>query len=144
MSNKTSDKNVANIEDEIMSQEAFNELIDNFEVVATLTMYGRKSIKHYVKEMQAELERKDKRIQELEEEKAMLKKASNIAKEVNIEDVTEIMNKSYEEFMSNYIPKQAVIEALEDIKDYFDRLNGPDEDIEYIRQVKEELLEGGK
>ena len=42
MSNKTSDKNVANIEDEIMSQEAFNELIDNFEVVATLTMYGRK------------------------------------------------------------------------------------------------------
>ena len=144
MSNKTSDKNVANIEGEIMSQEAFNELIDNFEVVATLTMYGRKSIKHYVKEMQAELERKDKRIQELEEEKAMLKKASNIAKEVNIEDVTDVINESYKEFMSNYIPKQAVIEALEDIKDYFDRLNGPDEDIEYIRQVKEELLEGGK
>ena len=144
MSNKTSDKNVANIEDEIMSQEAFNELIDNFEVVATLTMYGRKSIKHYVKEMQAELERKDKRIKELEEEKAMLKRASNIAKEVNIEDVTNVINKSCKEFMSNYIPKQAVIEALEDIEDYFDRLNGPDEDIEYIRQVKEELLEGGK
>lgn len=144
MSNKTSDKNVANIEDEIMSQEAFNELIDNFEVVATLTMYGRKSIKHYVKEMQAELERKDKRIKELEEEKAMLKRASNIAKEVNIEDVTDVINKSCKEFMSNYIPKQAVIEALEDIEDYFDRLNGPDEDIEYIRQVKEELLEGGK
>lgn len=144
MSNKTSDKNVANIEDEIMSQEAFNELIDNFELVATLTMYGRKSIKHYVKEMQAELERKDKRIQELEEEKAMLKRASNIAKEVNIEDVTNVINKSCKEFMSNYIPKQAVIEALEDIEDYFDRLNGPDEDIEYIRQVKEELLEGGK
>lgn len=68
MSNKTSDKNVANIEDDVMSQEAFNELIDNFEVVATLTMYGRKSIKHYVKEMQAELEQKDKRIQELEEQ----------------------------------------------------------------------------
>ena len=144
MSNKTSDKNVANIEDEIMSQEAFNELIDNFEVVATLTMYGRKSIKHYVKEMQAELERKDKRIQEIEEENAMLKKTNNIAKEVNIEDVTDVINESCKEFMSNYIPKQAVIEALEDIKDYFDRLNGPDEDIEYIRQVKEELLEGGK
>lgn len=144
MSNKTSDKNVANIEDEIMSQEAFNELIDNFEVVATLTMYGRKSIKHYVKEMQAELERKDKRIQEIEEENAMLKKTNNIAKEVNIEDVTDVINESCKEFMSNYIPKQAVIEALEDIEDYFDRLNGPDEDIEYIRQVKEELLEGGK
>lgn len=144
MSNKTSDDNVANIEDEIMSQEAFNELIDNFEVVATLTMYGRKSIKHYVKEMQAELERKDKRIQEIEEENAMLKKTNNIAKEVNIEDVTDVINESCKEFMSNYIPKQAAIEALEDIKDYFDRLNGPDEDIEYIRQVKEELLEGGK
>ena len=114
MINKTSDKNVANIEDEIMSQEAFNELIDNFEVVATLTMYGRKSIKHYVKEMQAELERKDKRIQEIEEEKAMLKRASNIAKEVNIEDVTNVINKSCKEFMSNYIPKQAVIDKIKE------------------------------
>lgn len=84
------------------------------------------------------------KVKKLEEEKALLKKASNIAKEVNIEDVTYVINKSCKEFMSNYIPKQAVIEALEDIKDYFDRLNGPDEDIEYIRQVKEELLEGGK
>lgn len=117
MSNKTSDKNVANIEDEIMSQEAFNELIDNFEVVATLTMYGRKSIKHYVKEMQAELERKDKRIQELEEEIAMLKKASNIAKEVNIEDVTDVINESCKEFMSNYIPKQAVIDKIKELEE---------------------------
>lgn len=42
------------------------------------------------------------------------------------------------------ILKQKVKQGLEDIEDYFDRLNGPDEDIEYIRQVKEELLEGGK
>ena len=48
---KGNDKNVGSIEDDVMSQEAFNELIDNFEVVATLTMYGRKSIKHYVKKM---------------------------------------------------------------------------------------------
>lgn len=80
------------------------------------------------------------KVKELEEEKALLKKASNIAKEVNIEDVTDVINESCKEFMSNYIPKQAVIEALEDIEDYFDRLNGPDEDIEYIRQVKNELL----
>ena len=33
-----SDKNVAN-----MTEEAFNEIIDNFEVVAHLTMYGRKA-----------------------------------------------------------------------------------------------------
>lgn len=47
-----------------------------------------------------------------------------------------------EEKLENSIPKQAVIEALEDIEDYFDRLNGPDEDIEYIRHVKQEILEG--
>ena len=63
--------------------------------------------------MQAELERKDKRIQELEEENAMLKKTNNIAKNVNIEDVTDVINKSCKEFMSNYIPKQVVIDLIE-------------------------------
>ena len=143
MSNKTSDENVANIEDEIMSQEAFNELIDNFEVVATLTMYGRKSIKHYVKEMQAELERKDKRIQELEEEKAMLKKASNIAKEVNIEDVTDVINKSCKEFMSNYIPKQAVIDKIEELNKEIKSCDEIDAIFKIKQQqILQELLEG--
>ena len=41
----------------------------------------------------------------------------------------------------NYISKQKVKEGLEDIEDYFDRLNGPDEDIEYIRNIKKNLLE---
>ena len=123
MINKTSDKNVANIEDEIMSQEAFNELIDNFEVVATLTMYGRKSIKHYVKEMQAELERKDKRIQEIEEENAMLKKTNNIAKNVNIEDVTDVINESCKEFMSNYIPKQVIIDKIKENIEILNKTN---------------------
>lgn len=40
-----------------------------------------------------------------------------------------------------WIPKQKVKEKLERIEDYFDRLNGPDEDIEYIRNIKKELLE---
>ena len=53
---KESDKNVAN-----MTEEAFNEIIDNFEVVAYLTEYGRKGIKDNVKKLQA-------RIKELEEE----------------------------------------------------------------------------
>lgn len=95
MSNKTSDKNVANIEDDVMSQEAFNELIDNFEVVATLTMYERKLIKHYVKEMQAEREQKDKRIQELE---ADLYSSNEI-----IADLTDS------------IPKQVVIDKMEEL-----------------------------
>lgn len=45
------------------------------------------------------------------------------------------------EFEEKFIPKQKVKEGLEDIEDYFDRLNGPDEDMEYIRNIKKELLE---
>ena len=52
---------MTNIEKDIMSEEAFNELIDNFEIVNTLTEYGRKAIKQNVKKLQ-------KRIKELEEE----------------------------------------------------------------------------
>ena len=55
-----SDKNVAN-----MTEEAFNEIIDNFEVVAYLTEYGRRGIKENVKRLQKENEEKDKQIDEL-------------------------------------------------------------------------------
>lgn len=58
------DTNVGSKEKDIMSEEAFNELIDNFEVVEKLTEYGRKAIKQNVKRLQ-------KRIKELEE--ALLK-----------------------------------------------------------------------
>ena len=37
-----------------MSQEAFNELIDNIEVVERLTLYGRRNIKYYVQLLQQE------------------------------------------------------------------------------------------
>ena len=37
-----------------MSEEAFNELIENIEVVSQLTMYGRKNIKYYVNKLQKE------------------------------------------------------------------------------------------
>ena len=66
------------------------------------------------------------KVQELEEENYIQRKQLNDA------------------FERGFIHKDKVKEALEDIEDYFDRLNGPDEDIEYIRQVKKELLEGGK
>ena len=77
----------------------------------------------------AEREQKDKRIQEMEEVDIANRK-------VIVEQCDYIQN--------NSIPKQVVIEALENIEDYFERLNGPDEDIDYIRQVKKELLEGEK
>ena len=41
-------------EDKIMSAEAFNELIDGFEIVGSLTEYGRKNVKYHVKKLQEE------------------------------------------------------------------------------------------
>lgn len=119
-----SDKNVVN-----MTEEAFNEIIDNLEVVAYLTEYGRRGIKENVKKLQA-------RIKELEEENKKLKAKI---------DVTNWQEKTvYESLKERYIPKQKVKEGLESIEDYFYRLNGPDEDIEYIRKIKTELLEENK
>lgn len=59
-------------EDKIMSAEAFNELIDGFEIIGNLTEYGRKNIKYHVKKLQQEnqqlkeqLEQKESEIKEL-------------------------------------------------------------------------------
>lgn len=74
--NKESDKNVAN-----MTEEAFNELIDNLEIVENLTPYGRKGIKENVKRLQA-------RIKELEEENTQLEAIKNEAiKRYNFESI---------------------------------------------------------
>lgn len=122
-------------------REKVKELEEKNEHLSNTSDYETISLECIHLEEQLEIEKS--RIQELEEENAILKKASNIAKNINIDDVTKVINKSYDEFMSNYISKQVVKKGLEDIEDYFDRLNGPDEDIEYIRQIKQELL-GGK
>lgn len=39
---------------EIMSEEAINELIDGFEIVGSLTEYGRKNIKYHFQRLQQE------------------------------------------------------------------------------------------
>ena len=67
---------MSNIEEDIMSEEAFNELIDNLEVVAYLTEYGRRGIKENVKNLQ-------KRIKELEEENKKLNKILNKINKTN-------------------------------------------------------------
>ena len=43
-------------EEEIMSEEAFNELIDNLEIIEKLTPYGRKAIKYWLTKLQKENE----------------------------------------------------------------------------------------
>lgn len=64
------------------------------------------------------------KVQELEEENYIQRKQLNDA------------------FVRGFIHKDKVKEALEYIEYYFDRLNGPDEDMNYIRKIKKELLGG--
>lgn len=44
-------------------------------------------------------------------------------------------------YIENSIPKRKVKKGIDRIEYYFDRLNGPDEDIDFIKEVKQELLE---
>lgn len=82
-------------------------------------------------------------LEEREEDKKKIKELEeNQQKFYNGEIYTAKQLKQVEENQKKYfINKQKVKEGLEDIEDYFDRLNGPDEDIEYIRNIKKELLE---
>ena len=163
MSNKTSDKNVGSIEEDI------NEL-KTLLFQDRLTNYGkRKMINYYENEItrQKQINEEHKRlngelrekVKELEEKNKHLSNTSDyetISLEcTNLEEQLEIANNRIQELEEeNYvrkiqiyeksIAKEKVIEAFEDIEDYFDRLNGPDEDMDYIRQVKQELLEGEK
>lgn len=81
------------------------------------------------------------KVKELEED-IMKKDLEIIGTKEDIEaNMKEIIEKYYTA-NEDCISKQKVKQGLEDIEDYFDRLNGPDEDIEYIRQVKQEILKG--
>lgn len=42
------------IEKDIMSEEAFNEIVEGFELVEKLTPYGRKNLKYHIKRLQQE------------------------------------------------------------------------------------------
>lgn len=131
MSNKGSDKNVGSMEDDIkilenMIEEYENCSVPEIDMQVNITFRERQAdaiqniLSNYrrQKEMNEEHQKINgelrEKVKELEEEKAMLKKASNIAKEVNIEDVTDVINESCKEFMSNYIPKQAVIDKIKE------------------------------
>lgn len=97
--NKTSDKNVANIEDDV---KRCNELI-KVEHANWIGISNQLAISHIL----TELEQKDKRIQELEEEKQRYKIAFNQQVEV-LKDTVKKLNDS--------IPKQKVIDKIEEIE----------------------------
>ena len=93
--------------------------------------------------LEEQLEIANSKIQELEEENMQKNLEIIGTKEYTEANMKEIIEKYYTA-NEDCILKQKVKQGLEDIEDYFERLNGPDEDIDYIRQVKQELLEGEK
>lgn len=137
---KLSDKNVAH--EEIMTKEAFDELIDNLEVVEKLTLYGRKAIKYHVKKMQQQIDEKDKKIQELED---YLKKYHNgeLYTAKQLKQIEENQNKYF-------INKQKVKDVLQNNRNELFSTTYVD-DIQYkpytmqidrINKIERELLEG--
>jgi hypothetical protein len=120
------------IEEDIKKVKELNNLLKFFKTHGWIPNLSRntninetiEAIEHIL----AEREEDKKRIKELEEE-------NRIFKDSNV-----LVNR-YFKLKDNSIPVQKVKEALEDIEDYFDRLNGPDEDMKYIRNKKKELLE---
>ena len=125
MSNKTSDKNVVNIEDDVNKIKEIIKRCEDFnknlgyesEIYDGDTPFPYKELEHILEERVQD----KKRIQELE--------ADLYSANCTISDYVDS------------IPKQKVKEILDDIYDYFERLNGPDEDIEYIENKRKELLE---
>ena len=98
MSNKTSDENVAKIEDDI---KVLNELLENVELtfggwVDILNEREKKALRNIL----AELEQKDKRIQELEAK-------------LEFKEYGDLDNLQFEEYMNQFIPKQAIIDLIE-------------------------------
>ena len=137
MSNKIGDENVANIEDDVelvkryLKNSAYKESESNFFKNGGWEMVDLE-IPKAMANILAEREQKDKRIQELEEENRIFAlEGSKVRLELYIKE--------------NYIPKQAVIDKMEELNK---EIKNSDE-IDAIfkikqQQVLQELLEGEK
>lgn len=125
---KISDTNVGNIEEDIKRCE---QLIKP-EHASWIGISNQSAIAHLIE-----------KIKELEEENATLRKAKNIAKEVKIEDITQVMNKSYEEFMKQFVSKQKVKDKIEELEKAKNKTNKEHWKYNYTLQIAilKELLE---
>lgn len=85
-----------------------------------------------------------KRYYKLKEENATLKKAHNISENVTIQDITNVMNKSLEDFNKEYIPVSLVEETIKKLKEngYWNYLE--ERDLETTIEILQELLEKRK
>ena len=146
MSNKTSDKDVANIKDLIQEYKTYNDLdgiqdlsiyVNALEHILAEREQDKKRIQELEEKMNAdnmliiyELKQKDKRIQELEEE--------NKRKDMFVEMAKEVIE--------NSILKQTIIDKVKENKQILDRTNDGNlrERLYIENDILQELLEGEK
>lgn len=112
--------------EEIMSNEAFKELMENLEVVEKLTPYGRKAIKYWVTKLLKENKEKDKQIIELNK---YLERISQDLDNVAIDQIpiaiaelkyqNKLKNKQIDLMARSF--RQDDVRSVEEIKQYFER-----------------------
>ena len=139
--NKTSDKNVANIEELIQEYKTYNDLD------------GIQDLRPYIEVLEhilAELEQKDKRIQELEHlnisfEKG-IKRLKKKIKEVEGVNKEEVAKMTAERLQKDYIPKQVVIDKMKENKQILAKTNDGNlrERLYMENGIMKELLKGEK
>ena len=94
--------------EELLNQKYDDELLNTLETISKedevyiLTIFEKQAIKNLLKENE-----------ELSEENAILKRANNISEDVKIEDITNFINKSIEDFNKEYIPVAKIKEEYE-------------------------------
>lgn len=113
--------------EEIMSNEAFKELMENLEVVEKLTPYGRKAIKYWVTKLLKENKEKDKQIIELNK---YLERISQDLDNVAIDQIpiaiaelkyqNKLKNKQIDLMARSF--RQDDVRSVEEIKEYFEEL----------------------
>ena len=144
MSNKTSDKNVANIEELIQEYKTYNDL----DGIQDLSIYV-----NALENLLSEREQKDERIQELEHlnisfEKGIkrLKKKIKEVEGVNKEEVAKMIA---ERLQKDYIPKQVVIDKVNEINKKYEDSKDENGESPYFYpdftiRILQKLLEGEK
>ena len=108
---------MSNIEEDIKEiRESIEEAYRSYDYDLDYSPFS-KGIAEILERILSERESDKKRIQELEKENKTLKNfASEIFNSEEIKDITQVMNKSFEEFMKDYIPKQKVKDEIEALR----------------------------
>ena len=101
-------------------------------------------------ELKTALENLLTRYKQLEEENRTLKRVNKMTKDISIEDITQVMDKAYKDFMKEFIPKSKVKEKKKEKEESFKKtceLHDCDTKFEALNKLQceidlcEELLE---